>query len=358
MPSPIALRRAFDSALRELEHGRGREPRRSGYAARSQEAVYEAGLAALTLSLRAIYQNGQRGNPNAIAFPPEGIPEVGVVASSPGSGKSTGAKAFMLAVAREGLKDKYPLGCAFVVQHIETAAVAYAELNPLLPDQVAFWTSKHDADSPEPKAERCFTVAELPDYPIIIVTHEFFKGVRAERARQYRRNGMSFSRVVTFVDEKVEQIKVHDVKFSDIVRVREYTDDAGDSTPSLKDALHTLDKFAAKKRAETRKLETPKDDASDWSIARELTWFITEEAGQYARSRSAALQHTRKSPPNIDGVFGFARCMAQNRAFIARQGQGDKGTVFVGTGAAGLQGNGAAGCDCGHRRSQRVVSLA
>ena len=178
MPSPGALWQAFEVALAELERSRGREPRRSGYAARSQEAVYEAGLRALTASLRAIYQEGQRDNPNAIAFPPEGIPEMQVVASSPGSGKSTSAKAFMLAVAREGLKDKYPLGCAFVVQHIETAADAYEELNALLPDQVAVWTSEHDADSPVPIREPRFTVAELEDYPIIIVTHEFFKGVR------------------------------------------------------------------------------------------------------------------------------------------------------------------------------------
>jgi hypothetical protein len=59
-------------------------------------------------------------------------------------------------------------------------------------------------------------------------------------------------------------------------------------------------------------------------------FFTTDEAGQYARSRSAALQNARKSPPNVEGVFGFARCMAHNRAFIARPGQGDKGTVFVG----------------------------
>jgi hypothetical protein len=109
-PGPGALWRAFEVALAELEHHRGREPRRSGYAALSQKAVYEAGLHAFTASLRAIYVEGQRGNPNAITFLPEGIPEMQVVASSPGSGKSTSAKAFMLAVAREGLKDKYPLG--------------------------------------------------------------------------------------------------------------------------------------------------------------------------------------------------------------------------------------------------------
>jgi hypothetical protein len=88
MPSPGALWQAFEAALGELEHRRGREPRRSGYAARSQEAVYEAGLRALTSTLRAIYQEAQRDNPNAIVFPQEAIPEMQVVASSPGSGRA------------------------------------------------------------------------------------------------------------------------------------------------------------------------------------------------------------------------------------------------------------------------------
>jgi hypothetical protein len=199
MPSPGALQCAFETALTELERGRGLEPRKSGYAAKSQEAVFEAGMRALSGSLVAIYQDFHRDNPNAIAFPHEAIPEVQVVASASGSGKSTSAKAFMLAVVREGAKNKYPLGCAFVVQHVETAANAYDELKDLLPDQVAVWTSEHDADSPVTKREPRFTVAELQDYPIIIVTHEFFKGVRAQRARSHRRNGMSFPRVVTFV---------------------------------------------------------------------------------------------------------------------------------------------------------------
>jgi hypothetical protein len=307
MPSPGDLLRAFEAAIAELERSRGREPRMSGYAAQSQEAVYKAGMRALSGSLVAIYQEFHRDNPNAISFARESIPEMQVVASSPGSGKSTSAKAFMLAVVREGLEDKYPLGCAFVVQHVETAATAYEELKVLLPNQVAVWTSEHDADSPIIKRKPRFTVAELQDYPIVIVTLEFFKGVRAERARSYRRNGMSFPRVVTFVDEKVEQVKVYDVKFSDIAKVREYLEETDDGPAPLREALRTLDSFAGQKRNEARKLETPKDDATYWSVARELIWFTTEEARQFARSRSAALQNARMSPPNIEGVFGFAR---------------------------------------------------
>ena len=105
MPSPGALWRAFESALAELERHRDQEPRLSGYAARSQNAVYEAGLFALAGSLRAIYQEGQRGNPNALAFPEELFPKYKSYASGPGSGKSPRAKAFMVAVAREGMKE-------------------------------------------------------------------------------------------------------------------------------------------------------------------------------------------------------------------------------------------------------------
>jgi hypothetical protein len=81
---------------------------------------------------------------------------------------------------------------------------------------------------------------------------------------------MTFPRVVTFVDEKVEQIKVYDVKFSDIVQVLEHIEGTDDSPVALKDALCTLDSFAGKKRVESRKLETPKDHPIGWSVAREL----------------------------------------------------------------------------------------
>jgi hypothetical protein len=37
---------------------------------------------------------------------------------------------------------------------------------------------------------------------------------------------MTLPRVVTFVDEKVEQVKVFDIRFSDIAKVREHIDDA------------------------------------------------------------------------------------------------------------------------------------
>ena len=133
MPSPGALWDAFEVALIELERSRGREPRSSGYAARSQEAVYEAGLGALTASLRAIYQEAQRGNPNAIAFPSRSHSRDASGRLQSGQRQEHERQGVHGGGAREGLKDKYPLGCAFVVQHVETAANAYEELRGYCP---------------------------------------------------------------------------------------------------------------------------------------------------------------------------------------------------------------------------------
>ena len=86
----------------------------------------------------------------------------------------------MLAVVREGLKDKYPLGCAFVVQHIETAANAYDELNALLPSQVAVWTSEHDAN---PQQRHDSHVSQCPSLTTIRSSSSLMNSSRECAAR-------------------------------------------------------------------------------------------------------------------------------------------------------------------------------
>jgi hypothetical protein len=58
MPSPVALYRAFSTALEELERRRGREPRRSGYAATrrmpSTRPAYKRSLARYARSTRKV----------------------------------------------------------------------------------------------------------------------------------------------------------------------------------------------------------------------------------------------------------------------------------------------------------------
>jgi hypothetical protein len=54
------------------------------------------------------------------------------------------------------------------------------------------------------------------------VTHEFYKGVRGAKARNFTRNGITLPRVLTFIDEKVTEVDVYDVVLSDLSRVREF----------------------------------------------------------------------------------------------------------------------------------------
>jgi hypothetical protein len=61
------------------------------------------------------------------------------------------------------------------------------------------FTTKHDASQPFPEYGKTFWVSELERHPIIVVTHEFYMGIRGEQARWYTRDGVTFPRVVTFV---------------------------------------------------------------------------------------------------------------------------------------------------------------
>jgi two-component sensor histidine kinase len=52
----------------------------------------------------------------------------------------------MVALTRVMGGEPFPVGCALLVHHIETAHKAFLELSTLLPGKVAIWTSEHDAD--------------------------------------------------------------------------------------------------------------------------------------------------------------------------------------------------------------------
>ena len=121
-----------------------------------------------------------------------------------------------------------------------------------------------------PKTTARFTVGELEDYPIVIVTHEFFKNVRGEKARLHRRSAMAFPRVVTFVDEKIEQVKVYEVKFLDIVQVLEHIEGTDDSPASLKSEIGQL-------RRQRERIRDPQTGDAERrpggrSASRELVW--------------------------------------------------------------------------------------
>jgi hypothetical protein len=180
---PATLRHAFNVALDELERSRGREPAHTGYEAGCQSAVFWAGWRAFTDTACGIAREQNPDAPSAGSNPAPAVPDVHVVASSPGSGKTTAAKAFMVALTRVMDQEPFPIGCALLVHHIETAHRAFGELSALLPGKVAIWTSEHDADKPYTARQPRFTANELEDHAVIVVTQEFFKGIRGDRAK-------------------------------------------------------------------------------------------------------------------------------------------------------------------------------
>lgn len=331
--SPAALRKAFDVAVAELERSRGREPARAGYEADCHGAVFWAGWRALADSACDIVREQRPDAPWASKNPAPSVPDLHVVASGAGSGKTTAAKAFMMALTRVMGEEPFPIGCALLVHHIKTAHRAFTELSALLPDRVAIWTSEHDADRPYTVRQPRFTANELEQHAVIVVTQEFFKGIRGDRARYFKRNGMTFPRVVTFIDEKVTEIEPYDLLLSQVVKVAEHVQDDDHAPTELRENLAVLQAFVHSKQLGERNLETPAHDGDTWQAAEQLRWFTSEEAGQYARTHSAALRNTRRAkatPKDIEAVFGFARCMAEEKAFISRRNHGKQGSTFVG----------------------------
>jgi hypothetical protein len=174
--APATLRHAFNVALDELERSRGREPAHTGYAAGCHSAVFWAGWRALTDSACDIVRERNPDAAWARSNPAPAVPDLHVVASGPGSGKTTAAKAFMVALTRVMGEELFPIGCALLVHHIETAHRAFTELSALLPGKVAIWTTEHDADRPYAVRQPRFTADELEDHAVIVVTQEFFIG--------------------------------------------------------------------------------------------------------------------------------------------------------------------------------------
>jgi hypothetical protein len=325
MPSPGCLHREYEVALEQIAALRGQKQRRDEHREAMMEAAFDVFLRSLSASCCAIVCEAHPKGSWSRNHPLPPVPDMNVIAAAAGLGKTTLAKAFMTAVVRANA-EPWPLGCVLLVHFVETAQQAFDELHALLPGRVAVWTREHDADRPS-NAERAhrFSVDDLQHHPIVIVTHEFYKGVRGHKARTLSQNGMTLPRVGTFIDEKVNEIETHDVLLSDICKVCEFIQKDDHGQDPLTFAAATLLKFATTKLHGPRSLETPSYDPEGWEAAQSLQWFTTENASHYMRSRGA--KHTALP---FGRVFGFARCMAEGRAFIARKNEGALGCNFVG----------------------------
>jgi hypothetical protein len=336
------VRAAYHAVIREIEAGRGTRYLDSGFHREVADAVFDGCYAALEHQSDWIEQRGpaelataaqlratKRSQANTVQ------PRLHVVSAPMGAGKTTFTVAFIVAMTRmhtafPGL----PYGCVFLVDQIPKVEAMYNELERFLPGQVAVWSTDHDVDCAEPKkvrnpAKRCH-VDELQDYPVLIVTHAFFKAARGEKARTVIVDGSVAQRALTIVDEHMQDVETYDIQFSSTEKVREAIQQLGDETVAWR--LERLNRFIADKvfvpeavpdASRPKSLEKPVDDRRAWEAARELAWFTTDDARAYATRHSDRV-------PNIQKLFGFARCMAEDCAFIARHNKGALGTYFVG----------------------------
>ena len=307
-PSPDAMRTAYWKALEEIHHRRGTVLAQRGYAAEVQDQAYWAFYGALSDACVTIiceaypaceYAQNHKDDPPRR--------DVHVLASAPGSGKSTLAKAFAIALTRITEKTKHPLGCVFLVHHISTAETVYQELSALLPGKVAVFSTKHDADNPQSQSySSLFSVADLDKRPVLIVTHEFYMGIRGDYARYYTKGDLRFPRVVTFIDERANEIAVYDLDPLGLEGVLKYIQGDSYAPRELLESAVVLERFIKDKRYGERKIETPANDREGWeATAKAITYFRNEKAARYIRAASV-----RNPRLDFDALFGFANAMA------------------------------------------------
>jgi hypothetical protein len=326
LPSPWTIKDAYYDAIAEIDHHRSREPTSAEYGQAVQQAAFWAFFSAVTDTLWAIVREHHPEIPRVHERPAPAIPPLHVVASGPGSGKTTLAKAFMAVLVRVTDGDPLPVGCALLVHHIETAEHAYRDLSMLLPGRVAVFTTEHDADRPiSAGREHRYFVDDLERHPAIVVTHQFYQGIRGEKARCHTRNGLTFPRMVTFIDEKVNEVQVHDVDRVTLSKVHRSIQKEDHGLPELEASFAELVKFANEVEFGERSLETPLHDRQGWrEVVQATQWLRTETAAQYERSRS------RRTGLPFEAVFGFARCLAAKSSFIVRKNGGKNGFNLVG----------------------------
>ena len=100
LPSPTTLKEAYNTAVADIAHSRGRTVPKDGDARDEQERAFDAFLSAAANSCCAIVAAANPECSFARSNPLPSIPVVQVIASGPGSGKTTLAKAFAVALVR------------------------------------------------------------------------------------------------------------------------------------------------------------------------------------------------------------------------------------------------------------------
>jgi hypothetical protein len=330
-PCRETYRNAYDAAIRDIETKRGTHQFGNGFHRQIADAVFEGCFAALEHHAEWVEQRGEpeKATHRELREVRLGLgknavpPRLNVVTAPMGTGKTTFTTAFVVAMTRLAEADRHkPYGCLFLSDQIIKADAMYRELAALLPDQVAIWTTDHDIDCQQPSkvlhpAAR-FSKDDLQVRPVAIATHALFQGDNAEKARVAVRYGHHLYRALTVVDEQMDDVIVHEASLEDAAAALTWAQRQQHNV--VVPHLHRLVQFMTPKAITGAQIEKPKDDTASWAAAKELEWFARDEAAYFAQRKNEGV-------PRIEAVFGFARAMVRDYAFIA---SGARGPSFMG----------------------------
>ena len=216
----------------------------------------------------------------------------------------------------------------FVVDQIKKADDMYQQINALMPGQVAIWTTDHDVNSIKstqmlvPPGRR-FSVDQLEEHAIAVVTQTFFRGPRGDRAREVNRKGHKVPRALTIFDEQTKEVEVYDIQQSQAIRVKEIVEKDARYRHTLPMLQPLLAFLHEQSEGKVNRIETPDNKATSWSRVQDLAWFISEEAENFVNANARDI-------PDLKDVFGFAAQLYRDYAFIFRFGDGEQGTHFLG----------------------------
>jgi hypothetical protein len=172
IPPRNVLRQGYDAAINEIDSARQPQRLTNAYYSQIGNAIFEAGWSALEHSEAA--RRGLRVSTR-----------LQVVSAPMGTGKTSFTVAFITALVR--LADSnpdMPKGCVFLVEQIPKAEDMFVDLSKLLPGKVAVWTRDHDVNCSTPLKvipSKKFSVDDLENYPVAIVTHAFYRDRRGIR---------------------------------------------------------------------------------------------------------------------------------------------------------------------------------
>jgi hypothetical protein len=270
MPDHSELRKLYDEAINEINASRNSKLLTTKFYTKTADAMFATGCLAVSDTITDTRR-------------------MHTVAAPPGGGKTTFSHAFAIALTRCAEKHSdAPYGVVFVVDTVKKANIVFSELLKHLPAKVAIWTTDHDASSSkepqfldeEPGAK--FKRKDLPNFPVIVVTHKSYLGSRGHYARDVVRNGVSGVRALTVVDEKPEEVPTVEIELSEAQKaverlLAEYPET--EEQQKIKEKLDPLLRLMeAHNHDKPNKVFRPRIELDADVIARELAWFNTKEA--------------------------------------------------------------------------------